>query len=72
MTAPTPRTPCASLFFSETQGRNNLSSQWCSDAIHSGCDLVVFLAAIGVFAFQNRDVITVRFSTWNLSEPVAF
>ena len=39
MTAPTPRTPCASLFFSETQGRNNLSSQWCSDAIHSGCNL---------------------------------
>ena len=34
--------------------------------------LLVFLAAIGVFTFQNRDVITVRFSTWNLSEPVAF
>jgi lipopolysaccharide assembly protein A len=34
--------------------------------------LLVFLAAIGVFAVQNRDVITVRFLTWNLSQPVAF
>jgi len=34
--------------------------------------LLVFLAAIGVFAFQNRDVITVRFLTWKISEPVAF
>ena len=33
---------------------------------------LVFLAAIGIFALQNRDVITVRFLTWNLSEPVAF
>ena len=33
--------------------------------------LLVFLAAIGVFALQNRDVITVRFLTWNVSEPVA-
>jgi len=33
--------------------------------------LLVFLAAIGVFALQNRDVVTVRFLTWNLSEPVA-
>ena len=33
--------------------------------------LLVFLAAIGVFAVQNRDIITVRFLTWNLSEPVA-
>jgi lipopolysaccharide assembly protein A len=33
--------------------------------------LLVFLAAIGVFALQNRDVITVNFLTWNLSEPVA-
>jgi lipopolysaccharide assembly protein A len=32
---------------------------------------LVFLAAIGVFALQNRDVITVNFLTWNLSEPVA-
>ncbi len=34
--------------------------------------LLVFLAAIGVFALQNRNVITVNFLTWNLSEPVAF
>lgn len=34
--------------------------------------LLVFLAAIGVFALQNRDVITVNFLTWNISEPVAF
>ncbi len=33
---------------------------------------LVFLAAIGVFALQNRDVITVNFLKWNLSEPVAF
>jgi len=33
---------------------------------------LIFLAAIGVFALQNRDVITVNFLTWNLSEPVAF
>ena len=32
---------------------------------------LVFLAAIGLFALQNRDVITVNFLTWNLSEPVA-
>ena len=30
---------------------------------------LIFLAAIGVFALQNRDVITVNFLTWNLSEP---
>ena len=34
--------------------------------------LLVFLAAIGVFALQNRDVITVSFLKWNLSQPVAF
>jgi lipopolysaccharide assembly protein A len=32
---------------------------------------LVFLAAIGVFAVQNRDVITVNFLTWNLSKPFA-
>ena len=32
---------------------------------------LVFLAAIGIFAVQNRDVITVNFLTWNLSQPVA-
>jgi lipopolysaccharide assembly protein A len=33
--------------------------------------LLAFLFAIGVFALQNRDVITVNFLTWNLSQPVA-
>jgi lipopolysaccharide assembly protein A len=32
---------------------------------------LAFLFAIGVFAVQNRDVITVNFLTWNLSQPVA-
>jgi uncharacterized integral membrane protein len=32
---------------------------------------LIFLAAIGVFALQNRDVITVNYLTWNHSEPVA-
>jgi uncharacterized integral membrane protein len=32
---------------------------------------LTFLLAIGVFAVQNRDVITVNFLTWNLSQPVA-
>ena len=32
---------------------------------------LAFLVAIGVFALQNRDVITVNFLTWNLSQPVA-
>ena len=32
---------------------------------------LVFLVAIGIFAVQNRDVITVNFLTWNLSQPVA-
>ncbi len=33
---------------------------------------LTFLCAIGVFAVQNRDVITVNFLKWNLSEPIAF
>ena len=33
---------------------------------------LVFLAAIGVFALQNREVITVNFLSWSLSQPVAF
>ncbi len=33
---------------------------------------LIFLSAIGIFALQNNDVITVRFLRWNLSEPVAF
>lgn len=33
--------------------------------------LLAFLFAIGVFAVQNRDVITINFLAWNLSQPVA-
>jgi lipopolysaccharide assembly protein A len=32
---------------------------------------LTFLCAIGVFAVQNRGVITVNFLNWNLSQPVA-
>jgi len=32
---------------------------------------LTFLVAVGIFAVQNRDVITVNFLTWNLSQPVA-
>jgi lipopolysaccharide assembly protein A len=32
---------------------------------------LIFLAAIGALALQNRDVITVNYLTWNHSEPVA-
>jgi uncharacterized integral membrane protein len=32
---------------------------------------LAFLVTIGVFAIQNRDVITVNFLAWNLSQPVA-
>jgi len=32
---------------------------------------LAFLATIGIFAVQNRDVITVNFLNWNLSQPVA-
>ncbi len=32
---------------------------------------MAFLVTIGIFAVQNRDVITVNFLTWNLSQPVA-
>jgi uncharacterized integral membrane protein len=32
---------------------------------------LAFLAAIGIFAIQNRNVITVNFLNWNLSQPVA-
>lgn len=34
--------------------------------------VLVFLIANGLFAVQNRDVITVRFLTWSLSETLAF
>jgi lipopolysaccharide assembly protein A len=33
--------------------------------------LLCFLGAVGVFALQNREVITVNFLTWSLSAPVA-
>ena len=32
---------------------------------------LAFLVTIGIFAVQNRDVITVNFLSWNLSQPVA-
>jgi uncharacterized integral membrane protein len=32
---------------------------------------LALLATIGVFAIQNRDVITVNFLAWNLSQSVA-
>ena len=32
---------------------------------------LAFLGAIGIFAFQNRDVINVNFFNWSLSQPVA-
>jgi putative membrane protein len=32
---------------------------------------LAFVATIGIFAVQNRDVITVNFLAWNLSQPVA-
>ncbi len=32
---------------------------------------LAFLVAIGVFAAQNTDVITVNFLNWNLAQPVA-
>jgi len=32
---------------------------------------LAFLGAVGVFAIQNTNVITVQFGTWTLSGPVA-
>jgi uncharacterized integral membrane protein len=32
---------------------------------------LTFVCAIGIFAVQNRELITVNFLTWNLSQPVA-
>ncbi len=32
---------------------------------------LAFLVTIGIFAVQNRNVITVNFLSWNLSQPVA-
>lgn len=33
--------------------------------------LLVFLAAVGLFAVQNLQTITVKFLSWSLSAPVA-
>jgi uncharacterized integral membrane protein len=32
---------------------------------------LAFVVTIGIFAVQNRDVITVNFLGWNLSQPIA-
>jgi uncharacterized integral membrane protein len=32
---------------------------------------LAFVSAIGVFAVQNRDLITVSFLSWSLTQPVA-
>jgi putative membrane protein len=32
---------------------------------------LAFLATIGIFAIQNRDIVTVNFLGWNLAQPVA-
>ena len=32
---------------------------------------LVFLGAVGLFAIQNTNVLTVRFGTWDFSGPVA-
>ncbi len=32
---------------------------------------LAFLATIGIFAIQNREMVKVSFLTWNLSQPVA-
>lgn len=36
-----------------------------------GVILLVFLAAVGIFAIQNTQTITVRFVSWSLTAPVA-
>jgi lipopolysaccharide assembly protein A len=36
-----------------------------------GFVLLAFLCAIGIFAVQNMNVISVDFLNWNLSQPVA-
>jgi lipopolysaccharide assembly protein A len=32
---------------------------------------LAFLAAVGIFAAQNTSLITVKFLTWSVSQPVA-
>ncbi len=32
---------------------------------------LAFLMTVGIFALQNRNVITINFLTWNLSQSVA-
>jgi lipopolysaccharide assembly protein A len=39
--------------------------------IIQGVLFLAFLAAIGVFAVQNMNVITVSFWNWNISQPIA-
>lgn len=34
--------------------------------------LLAFLGAVGVFALQNTQSITVRFAKWSINTPVAF
>jgi hypothetical protein len=36
-----------------------------------GLVLLVFLSAVGIFAFQNTLPITVRFLSWGVTAPVA-
>ena len=36
-----------------------------------GLILLVFLGALGIFALQNRQVVTVQFWNWRLDAPVA-
>jgi lipopolysaccharide assembly protein A len=36
-----------------------------------GVVFLAFLVTTGIFAIQNREVITVNFLTWNLSQPVS-
>jgi putative membrane protein len=37
-----------------------------------GVILLAFLAAIGLFALQNMQTVSVRFANWTLTAPVAF
>jgi putative membrane protein len=37
-----------------------------------GVILLVFLGAVGVFALQNTQAITVQFITWSVTAPLAF
>lgn len=37
-----------------------------------GLILLVFLGAVGLFAVQNTQTVTVKFWTWGFTSPVAF